>query len=242
MKRFWDTASVVQEGGSFSIRLDGRPMRLPGTEPLALGSAALAEAIGCEWQEAGGLKGGDFAADDLPLTRLAATAQQRISPDPHPTIDALAKYAENDLLCYHAAFPEDLVALQEARWRPLLAQAVQSYGAELRVMFGVMPQPQPPEAVASLRRVLAACTADELAGLGSLVPATGSLVLGLFLAEGRLDAKEVTELAFLDHDYQAEKWGLDADAVARRAAVASEIAQATRYIRLTKTRSKTLLF
>ncbi len=225
---------MIEEGRGFAIRLDGRPMRLAGSEPLKLTSAALADAIANEWQAAGCAKGGDFTPDDLPLTRLAATAQQRILPDPDPTIDALAQYAQSDLLCYRAAFPADLVALQEARWQPVLARAARSYGAELRLISGAMPQPQPPEAVASLRRCLTACTSDELAGLGILVPATGSVVLGLLVAEGTLDAREVTDLAFLDHDYQAEKWGIDAEASARRAAVAVEIAQATYYIRLTK--------
>jgi chaperone required for assembly of F1-ATPase len=231
MKRFWNTASVCQEGSVFTIRLDGRPMRLPGTAGLALPNPGLAEAIAGEWQAAGA----DFTPDDLPLTRLAATAQQRILPDPGPTIEALARYAENDLLCYRADFPEDLAALQAARWQPLLAEAAQSYGAELRVIFGVMPQPQPAEAVAALRRAVAGRTADQLAGLGILVPATGSLVLGLFVADGRLDAEAATSLAFLDHDYQAEKWGIDVEAAARRAAVAAEIAQAARYMCLART-------
>jgi chaperone required for assembly of F1-ATPase len=229
MKRFWETASAVREGSGYAIRLDGRPMRLPGSVGLLFEKAAIAEAIAAEWQDAGA----DFTPDDLPLTRIAATAQQRILPDPNPTIDALAQYAQSDLLCYRAAFPGELVALQEARWQPLLGQAARSFGAELRVIFGVMPQPQPPGAVASLRGVLAGCSADELAGLGILVPATGSLVLGLFVAEGRLDAKQATDLAFLDHDFQAEKWGIDAEAAARRAALSAEIAHATRYMRLT---------
>ncbi len=229
MKRFWQTASVIQENNSFVIRLDGRPMRLPGSAPLVLAKAALAEAIAREWQDLDT----DFTPDDLPLTRLAATAQQRIAPNPNPTIDALAQYAQSDLLCYHADFPEDLVALQQARWNPVLALAAQAYGAELRVVSGVMPQPQPAHALASLRRSLAACKADELAALGILVPATGSLVLSLFVAEGRIDAKEATDLAFLDQDYQAEKWGIDAESARRRAAVAVDIEHATRYIRLT---------
>jgi chaperone required for assembly of F1-ATPase len=230
MKRFWQTASVAEDNATFVIRLDGRPMRLPGSAPLVLEKEPLAEAIALEWQDVGP----DFTPDDLPLTRLAATAQQRIAPNPDPTIDALAQYAHSDLLCYHADFPEDLAALQQARWSPLLARAAETYGADLRIVFGVMPQPQPAHALASLRRSLAARTADELAGLGILVPATGSLVLGLFVAEGRVDAKEATDLAFLDHDYQAKKWGIDAESAARRAAIATDIEQATRYIRLTK--------
>jgi chaperone required for assembly of F1-ATPase len=230
MKRFWETASVVMEGSAFAIRLDGRLMRLPGSAPLSVRSAPLAEAIAAEWQSAGGVKDGDFHPDDLPLTRLAATAQERISPDPTPTIDALAQYAESDLLCYRASHPDDLVARQAMLWQPWLDRAACIHGASLRVVAGVMPQAQPPDVLAALRRALARCSACDLAGLGVLVPVTSSLVLGLAVADGALGATQATDLAFLDQDFQAEKWGLDAEAVARRRAVAAEIEQAARFI------------
>jgi len=234
MIRFWETASVVAEGAAFAIRLDGRPMRLPGSAPLALHSAPLAAAIAAEWQSAGGAKGGDFQPDDLPLTRLAATAQERISPDPAPTIDALAQYAESDLLCYRAEHPDELVARQALLWQPWLDRAACIHGATLRVAMGVMPQPQPQDALAALRHALAARTACDLAGLGVLVPLTGSLVLGLAVADGALSATHATDLACLDHDFQAEKWGMDAEAVGRRRAVAAEIEQAAQFMNLSR--------
>jgi chaperone required for assembly of F1-ATPase len=209
-------------------------MRLSGSAPLALRSAPLALAIAAEWQSAGGAKGGDFDPDDLPLTRLAATAQQRIAPDPDPTIDALAHFGETDLLCYRAGHPADLAARQALLWQPWLDRAASQYGATLRVVVGVMPQPQPESALAALRRALSACTAFNLAGLGVLVPVTGSLVLGLAVADGALSATHATDLAFLDQDFQAEKWGRDPEAVARRQSVATEISQATRFIELAR--------
>jgi chaperone required for assembly of F1-ATPase len=232
MKRFWETASVIREGSAFAIRLDGRPMRLPGSAPLSLHSAPLAEAIAAEWQAAGGAKGGDFQPDELPLTRLAATAQERIALDPATTIDALAQYAETDLLCYRAEHPEALVTRQALLWQPWLDRAARIHGARLRVAMGVMPQTQPQDALAALRHALTARTACDLAGLGVLVPVTGSLILGLAVADGALSATQATDLAFLDQDFQAEKWGLDSEAVARRRAVAAEIEQAARFIRL----------
>jgi chaperone required for assembly of F1-ATPase len=234
MKRFWETASVVREGVAFAVRLDGKPMRLPERAPLALPGIELAEAIAAEWQAAGGDKGGDFTPDDLPLTRLAATAQERIAPDPGPTIEALAQYGQSDLLCYRADRPEELVARQALLWQPWLDRAARLYGAHLRVVLGVMPQAQPVEALAALREALAGRSACELAGLGVLVPVTGSLVLGLAVADGALNAGRATDLAFLDQDFQAEKWGLDAEAVARRRAVEAEIGQAARFIELGK--------
>ena len=39
---------------------------------------------------------------DVPLTRLAGTAQERIAPDPEPVVLDIARYGETDLLCYRA--------------------------------------------------------------------------------------------------------------------------------------------
>ena len=76
-----------------------------------------------------------------------------------------------------------------------------------------------------------------LAGLGILVPALGSLVLGLAIAEGRLDAETAHELGALDELFQAELWGRDAEAEMRLNAVAADIAVATRFVALARTES-----
>jgi chaperone required for assembly of F1-ATPase len=74
----------------------------------------------------------------------------------------------------------------------------------------------------------------ELAALGVAVPALGSLVLGLALAEQRLDPGAAHALGALEELFQAEQWGEDALAAARRQAVADEIALAARLIVLTR--------
>ena len=228
MKRFWENATVVVEDGRHAIRLDGRPMRLPGGPILWLESEALASAIAAEWQATGS----ELGAEDVPLTRLAGTAQERVAPNPGASVAALARYAESDLLCYRAESPEALVLRQARLWQPWLDRAAARYGANLQVTEGVIPTPQPPEAVAALRAALAAHPAFVLAGLGILVPATGSLVLGLAAAEGALEAEAAFELACLDELFQAEQWGEEAEAAKQRRSVRDDIALAVRFIRL----------
>ena len=115
MKRFWDTVTIETTDAGHGILLDGKPMHLPGGAVLRVDAEPLACAIAEEWQLAGGAKGGEMSFADTPLTRLAGTAQQRIAPDPAPTIDAIARYAESDLLCYRAERPEELVTRQTKR-------------------------------------------------------------------------------------------------------------------------------
>jgi chaperone required for assembly of F1-ATPase len=233
MKRFWDRATVAAQPGGYGVMLDGRPVRLPGGGPLVVAGAALAAAIAAEWNAAGGAKGGEMAMHDVPLTRLAGTAQDRIAPDPAPQVAGLAKYAESDLLCYRA---EDhrLAAEQAALWQPLLDWAAERFAARLTVTNGLMPVPQPPAALAALGRAVAGCSALELAALGLMVPVLGSLVLGLAVREGRLEAEEAHELAVLDETSQEAFWGTDPEAAARRALGRADAVLAARLMALAR--------
>lgn len=232
MRRFWDRAEAVRYADGWGVALDGRPMRLPSGAPLRVPQAAVAAAVAEEWQQAGGAKGGEVRFAALTLTRIVATAIDRVAPAPEATVQALAVYGETDLLCYRAAHPPELAARQAAAWQPLLDWAALALDAPLTVTVGVVPVAQPPAALAALRAALARRTPLALAALGVAVPALGSLVLGLALAEGRLGAEEAHRLATLDETFQAEQWGEDAEAAARRAAILDEVRQAARLLAL----------
>jgi chaperone required for assembly of F1-ATPase len=234
VKRFWDAAAVDRTAKGHAILLDGKPMRLPSGSPLVVGPARLARAIAEEWRAAGGGKGGEMSFKDTPLTRLAGTALERIAPDPAPTIDAIARYGETDLLCYRAATPQSLVHRQHQRWQPWLDWAALAYDAPLRVTTGVAYVKQHRDSVAALRRAVAALDVDALAGLGIAVPALGSLVLGLALAAGEVDAETAFSLGALDELFQAEQWGDDYEAVDRRTSMLADIVLAARYVDLTR--------
>ncbi len=232
MKRFWREARAVAVPDGFAIMLDGKPMRIPGGPALAVHGAALAEAIAAEWQGAGGAQGGDMTMDDVPLTRLAGTAQERIAPDPGPVAEALARYAETDLLCYRAEHPLPLVVRQAREWQPWLDWLEAAHGARLQPTAGVIHLPQEPAALAAVHRAILARSPPLLAALGLAIPALGSAALGLALADGALDAERAHALASLDEDFQAEQWGSDAEAARRRTHVAADIALAGRFIAL----------
>ena len=234
MIRFWDSASIEADAAGYSIRLDGRPMRLPGGGVLVVRPEPLALAIAGEWQRAGGAKGGEMSFEDTPLTRLAGTAQERIAPDPDPTIDAIARYGETDLLCYRAESPAELVERQGRLWQPWLDWAAVEYGAPLRVTAGIGYVRQHHDSIGALKRAVAAQDVYALAGLGVAVPALGSLVLGLAVARGALDAATAADLGALDELFQAEQWGEDDEAAKRRATFRADIALGARFIALSR--------
>ena len=233
MKRFWDRTEIVAEPGGYGVLLDGKPLRIPLGGVLLVPYAPLAQAIAAEWQAAGA-ETRQMEYNDVPLTRLAGTAQMRIVPDPAPSAAAIAAYGESDLICYHAAAPRELVERQATAWTPLLDWARVELGAALTATQGVIHVKQHPAALAALRRAVDAQGAWRLAGLGIIVPALGSLVLGLAVAYGRLDASSAHEVALVDETFQAELWGDDDLALARRANIETDLLDAARFMALAR--------
>ncbi len=231
MKRFWDQAAVAVEAGGYGVVLDGKPVRVPNGPPLLVPTAPLAQAVADEWQAAGA-ETRQMHYRDVPLTRLAGTAQLRIVPDAGPTAAAIAAYGESDLLCYRADHPLALADRQHAAWQPWLDWSRTELGAALTITTGVIHVRQHPAALAALRAAVDGQSPWALAGLGIIVPALGSLVLGLAVARGALPADEATALSMVDDSFQAASWGEDAEAAARQAHIADDIAHAARFVAL----------
>ena len=228
MKRFWAKAGAVPHSAGFAVELDGKAVRLPGGQTLCIQGPRLAEAVAAEWAQVAD----QFEIDDLPLTRLASTAQDRIAGHAEPVAMALARYAESDLLCYRAERPVALMQRQHREWQPWLDWAADTFGARLVVTHGISHVPQDSGALAILAGALASRDAETMAGLGVLVPALGSLVLALAVVNGALSAEAAFRLSVLDELFQAEQWGDEPEAAARRAVIAADIDAAARFIQL----------
>jgi chaperone required for assembly of F1-ATPase len=207
-RRFWREAGVRPEGGGFAVALDGRPIRTPGRAPLVVPTRAFAEAVAAEWDAQGEV----VDPRSMPATRLSNTAIDRVAHHHGAVVDMVAAYGGTDLLCYRAERAA-LAARQREGWDPLLAWAAEAFGAELRLAEGVMPVDQPAEALGRLRARVAAMGPFPLSAFHDLVTLTGSLVLGLAVAEGRIGPEEGWRLSRIDEDFQAGEWGEVEEAV-----------------------------
>ncbi len=235
-KRFYAQASWAavppgaagRAGADFRVLLDGHAVKTPAQAEMALPTQALAEAIAAEWQA----QGEEVESRSLVLTGLAWTAIDRVGAGRERVVDELAGYGAHDLVCYHAETPADLAARQRERWQPLLDWAARSLDAPLAVATGVVSIEQPPEALAALRRAVAAWDDFELTALGAAATAAGSLVIALALMVGKIDAAAAFDAAQLDESYQIERWGEDPEAARRRAAIKADLAAAARFLAL----------
>jgi len=212
-KRFYQTVTLAEAAGGFSVLLDGRPVKTPGRRPLAVPLPAAAEILAAEWEA----QRERIDPATMPMTRLVNTVIEAIADDPAPVRDDIGRYVETDLLFYRAGSPERLVQRQREGWDPILDWAKDSFGGRFVLAEGVMHVAQPPASVEAFRTWLTKI--DDpfcIAAMHQATTLTGSALLALAVAEGRLSAKEAWSLGHLDEDWNIEQWGADAEAAARR--------------------------
>ncbi|HEX8639955.1 MAG TPA: ATP12 family protein [Allosphingosinicella sp.] len=224
MKRFY--REVTAEDGE--IRLDGRPVRTPAGHPLRLPGDRLAQAVAEEWRA----QGERVDPRSMPITGLANAAIDRVAPDKEAFATGLARYGDSDLLCYRAEGPAGLVERQAGLWDPLLAWARRRYDIDFEIVRGVIPRAQNAVTLDRLARAVHARSPFELAGLSPLVTLSGSLVVGLAVAEGAAGVDQAWSAAALDEQWQAEQWGEDADAAKALEARRGDFAAAARFLLL----------
>jgi chaperone required for assembly of F1-ATPase len=228
LKRIYKTVAVAETDTGFAVHLDGRPVRSPARRELTLPNRALAEAVAAEWEA----QGETVDPRSMPIMSLAATSADRVETQREHVIDTIAGYAGSDLLCYRAESPEDLVRLQSGTWQPLLDWCADTFAARFKVTTGIMPVPQDPSALRAIRDAVSGHDAPAITALHEMTTITGSVVIGLAILEGRLDAEEGIAAAQLDDRFQMERNGEDEEALERLANMRADILAAAEFLRL----------
>ncbi len=225
-KRFYSKATL--EPGARAVVLDGRPAKTLAGAALAAPSIALAAAIAAEWEGAGET----IDIDALPLTRLAMTAIDLGPRDRHQWAEEVIGYLKSDHLCYRAEEPAALVARQEETWSRYLDWAREALGAELRLATGIVAVVQEEAALAGARRRLSAMDDWSLIGVRTAAGVTGSAILGLALEARAFPPGDLFAASRIDERFQTERWGEDAEAKAREAALERDFMALARWFAL----------
>ncbi len=229
-KRFYKDVAVKDEAGRAALLLDGKPVKTPGKAPLSVPSKKLADAIADEWRA----QGDHIDPGSMPLTKLANTAIDGIEGRSQAVVDDIVSHARSDLLCYRASGPDGLVAAQTAHWDPVIAWAKDALHAPLTLAEGIVHVAQADAAMDAIRQRVAALDAFGLAALHVMTSLTGSALLALAVALKRLTPDEAWDAAHVDEDWQAGKWGEDAEAKDRRKARRAEFDAAARALELSE--------
>jgi chaperone required for assembly of F1-ATPase len=230
LKRFYSEVSIKDEGHGAGILLDARPVRTPGKARFVVPNKALAEAIGEEWRG----QGTRIDPASMPLTRLANSVIDGVKGHEGAVIGDILNYAGSDLICYRAEGPKGLVALQTKHWDPVVVWAKRDLGIPMRLAEGVMHVAQAPSSLDAIGKRLAGFDSWSLASLHVMTGLSGSALLALAVALGRLSPEEAWEAAHVDEDWQISQWGEDEEAKERRESRWRDFAAAARMLTLLK--------
>ena len=212
----------------YSVVLDNKALKTPAGSIVGVPWRRLAEAIAGEWDSQI-----EFIDPlSMPMMRIAATVLDRVDAARIDIVEGTLKYAEADLICYRAAAPPDLCERQDKLWQPHLDWAAAEFGAPLNVASGIMPVGQPADSLIALRRLVEVIDPYRLAALSLATAASGSLVLGLALLLGRIDAAAAADSAFLDNDFQMKIWGRDEEAWHAMQQIRRELRETERFVEL----------
>lgn len=230
MKRFYKVAAVAREGDGWRVTLDGRPVRSVGGRPQIVPSEALAAALAAEWAD----QGEEIDPAAFVLRDMADHALDVVGPDRATAIATLLRYAETDTLCYRAEDGEALHERQGEVWEPLLTAAEARWDVHFERISGVIHRPQPAATLKRLEAVLQAEDDFTLAALTTLTTLAASLVIGLAALAEDADPATLWDAANLEEDWQAELWGKDYEAEARRERRLGVFSAAVRFVRLAR--------
>ncbi len=218
-KRFYKEVSVVEHERGHAVLLDGRPVKSPAKQALALPNRALADLVAAEWAA----QGERIDAPSMPATRLCFVAIDLIPNAREATVAEVTKYATTDLVCFRAPEPPELAAAQAASWDPIIAWAKAALDAHFVAAPGVMPIDQDPVALQRVMQRTSELDNWHLTTLAHVTAVCGSALLGLALLEGEIDGEKAFVLSTLDEHYQISQWGEDHEAANRLARLRTEL-------------------
>jgi chaperone required for assembly of F1-ATPase len=212
-KRFYELATAERVEGGFALKLDGRGAKTPARNPLLVKDKRVADALAAEWNAVGER----IDPGAMPLTKLTNSAIDRVAGEMEAVRGDIVAYAGTDAICYRADGPESLILAEDAAWNPLIAWAREELGARFVLAGGVMHVRQDEAALAAIDEALKPLDSLQLAALHVVTTLTGSALVALALARGRLTPDAAWGAAHVSEDWQMSQWGRDEIALQRRA-------------------------
>lgn len=230
MKRFYRNVEVAAGDGGWQVQLDGRGLKTIGGKPQLVPSPALAEALAQEWAE----QGEEIDPACFILRDQADYAIDIVAPDRDATIATLLGFGETDTLCYRADPDEPLYPRQLEEWEPLLERLEARHAMRFIRISGIIHRPQPPETLAQLRAHLEEFDPFTLAGLHGMASLAASLCIALLALEEDAEPASLWRAASLEEEWQADLWGREEEAEARRAKRQRDFLSAVNFVRLAR--------
>lgn len=220
--------TVTRTESGWQVLWQERALLTPRGVPVIVPTEALAQAVAAEWAVVKKVP----QASQIPLSQYVNTTLDHIRSARDGALEGWLSHARSDLLCHRADQPPELIKRQQTVWQPLLDWAERDTGARLVVGVGVMPIPQPPDALDALRRAAEQLDDFRLMALAQSAGLLGSAVLALALVRGYIPTTTALAASLLDELHQSERWGEPEELTRRRDDLTAELETLARFLAL----------
>lgn len=230
MNRFYKDVAAQQVDGGWQVALDGRGIKTVKGAQQIVPTSELAEAMAGEWDA----QGEKLDPATLPMRDMADYALDIVAPDKAEVAEKLTAFGDTDTLLYRADPDEALYVRQQEVWEPIVAGFEDREGVILTRVSGIMHRPQNDVTLAALRAKLETSDPFTLAGIEAMTSLSASLVVGLTALDHAADPLALWQAASLEEEWQADLWGRDEEAEARRARRKADFLKACEFTRLAR--------
>ena len=220
MKKFWETIEIKKVSSKeFYILLDNKKLNTPLKKELILSNHLMAKEVLKEWDQSSEI----INTDDLVFYGLLSTAIDKVSEEKNSYINDLINFIDTDLICYRADNPIDLVSFQNKHWDPVIMLIEKYINTNVSIFKGVMPSQQSSKVHHRFKNLIVELSDVQISVLHRITNLVGSVFLSLCILKKDLTNKQAFELSFLDELWQAENWGYEEDASAKRKKIRTEL-------------------
>lgn len=231
IKRFYSDVAVERaDTAGWQVTLDGRPLKTVRGASQIVPTEELARALAAEWDAQGEM----IDTRTLQLRDMVDYAIDMVAPAHDVVVDQVVAYGDTDTLLYRADPDEPLYARQLEVWEPIVTAFEREHHVELVRISGVMHRAQPDDTLDRLREIAASRSALALAGIEAMAGLAASLVIALSASNPEADGEQLWQAASLEEEWQAELWGRDEEAEARREKRRSDFLKARELVLLAR--------
>ena len=216
---------VQSQKGKYLLNINNKSLKTPDGNIIELPSMKLAKILLEDYESS-------FKSKPLNIVRpikITNTAIDKIKPNNIFYINEITDNLNNDMICYFANSPVELVDLQNKEWLPLINYMESSYNIELIYTSKLFSINQKPDSLLKLKNILNEINIFKLSALYTLSQITKSIIISLALVNNKISAKKAFENSNLEELYQISKWGKDEEAFDRLNTIKVDIRNIKKY-------------
>ena len=216
---------VQSKKGKYLLTINNKSLKTPDGNIIELPSMKLAKILLKDYESS-------FKSKPLNIVRpikITNTAIDKIKPNNIFYINEITDNLNNDMICYFANSPVELVDLQNKDWIPLINYMKSSYNIELIYTSKLFSINQKPDSLLKLKNILNEINIFKLSAIYTLSQITKSIIISLALVNNKISAKKAFENSNLEELYQISKWGKDEEAFDRLNTIKVDIRNIKKY-------------